>query len=220
MNSTMLRPWQVSLLIHLGCVLIFFALTKIQSSNEDTYEIPLAIEVPKEVQNLTKVEEKPQVILKSVNKTEQELVSKKARQVFGAHRDSHTDSQDKEGIEAKKGNTLAKEADTTVLQDSDSSLLPTPTEEYLVSEMPTVLSEVKPIYPKAARDEKTEGAVVMDILIDGNGRVREAKILEGLEIFRRPAMDAILKFLFRPAKTDGKTVAVRIRYTLNFKLEF
>ena len=86
--------------------------------------------------------------------------------------------------------------------------------------MPSVLSEVKPAYPKEARDTKTEGRVILDILIDSAGKVRDAKFIEGEAIFRIPAVQAIRKFLFRPAKTDGKAVAVRIRYTLNFKLEF
>jgi protein TonB len=220
MTSSTLKPWQASFLIHLSFVVIFIALTQMRFSLEETYEVPIVIEEPKEVQNLAKAEEKPQVVLKSVNKAEQDLTPKEARQVFGASRDSLTDENATDGIEAKKGNTLAKAEDKEVLLDSDATSLPTPTEEYLVSEMPSVLSEVKPAYPKEARDSKTEGRVVLDILIDGTGKVRDAKVLEGEAIFRSPAIDAIKKFIFRPAKTDGKPVAVRIRYTLNFKLEF
>lgn len=220
MNSSTLKPWQASFLIHLSFVVVFIALTQMRFSPEETYEVPIVIEEPKEVQNLAKAEEKPQVVLKSVNKIEQDLAPKEARQVFGASRDSLTDENATDGIEAKKGNTLAKAEDKEVLLDSDATSLPTPTEEYLVSEMPSVLSEVKPAYPKEARDNKTEGRVVLDILIDGAGKVRDAKVLEGEAIFRSPAIDAIKKFIFRPAKTDGKPVAVRIRYTLNFKLEF
>lgn len=220
MPSSIFKPWQSSLLIHLSLVVVFFALTLIKFTSKETYEVEIFVEEPKEVQNLAKAEEKPQVVLKSVNKIEQDLAPKDARQVFGASRDSLTDENATNGIEAKKGNTLAKADDKEVLLDSDVTALPTPTEEYLVSEMPSVLSEVKPVYPKEARDSKNEGRVVLDILIDGAGKVRDAKILEGEAIFRNPAIEAIKKFIFRPAKTDGKPVAVRIRYTLNFKLEF
>lgn len=215
-----LKPWQISLLVHLSLVVMFISLTKLRLSTEETFEVPIVVEEPKEVQNLAKAEEKPQVVLKSVNKAEQDLTPKEARQVFGANRESYTDASDKEGIDAKKGNTLAKAEDKEVLLDSDASSLPTPTEEYLVSEMPSVLSEVKPVYPKEARESKIEGRVILDILIDGAGKVRDAKVVEGEDIFRKPALDAIKKFLFKPAKTDGQAVAVRIRYTLNFKLEF
>jgi protein TonB len=220
MTSSILKPWQMSFLIHLSFVVAFFALTQLKMTPEETFEVPIVIEEPKAIQNLAKAEERPQVVLKSVNKAEQDLAPKEARQVFGASRDSYTDENASDGIEAKKGNTLAKVQDKEVLLDSDAGSLPTPTEEYLVSEMPSVLSEVKPTYPKEARDSKTEGRVVLDILIDGSGKVRDAKILEGEPIFRNSAIEAIKKFIFKPAKTDGRPVAVRIRYTLNFKLEF
>ena len=104
--------------------------------------------------------------------------------------------------------------------DSDAGSLPTPTEEYLVSEMPVVLSEVRPVYPKEAKEKQLEGAVALDVLIDDKGTVRQVSVIDGPEIFRSGALDAMKKFRFKPAKIDGKPVAVRIRYSLNFKLEF
>jgi len=183
-------------------------------------EVPIEISAPPEVQNLTEVQEKPKVVVKSVN--EPEPTATEARQVFGANRNSYTDESvgDDEAVSAKKGNTLAKESDKEVLKDSDADSLPTPTEEYLVSEMPSVLSEVRPQYPPQARAEGLEGAVVMDILIDEKGKVRQASLVEGPEIFRAGALEAIKKFLFRPAQVDGSAVAVRIRYTLKFQLEY
>jgi periplasmic protein TonB len=118
------------------------------------------------------------------------------------------------------GNTLSKASDSEVLKDSDADSLPSPVEEYLVSEMPSVLSEVRPQYPKEAREKQIEGSVVMDVLIDALGKVREVKIIEGLVVFRSGAVEAMKKFRFKPAVIDGKPVAVRIRYSLKFELEF
>ncbi len=157
--------------------------------------------------------------MKSVNEVVPE--KKPTREIFGASRNSHTDkSLGKEGVEAKKGNTLAKEVDQTKLLDSDASNLPTPTEEYLVSDMPVPLSEIRPDYPKEAKEKRIEGAVAMDVLIDASGKVRQVSVIEGPEIFRKNALEAMKKFLFRPAKVSGKAVAVRIRYSIKFKLEF
>ena len=183
------------------------------------YEVPIEIYEPKDIQNLAEVKETPKVVLKSVNEAVPD--SKPVREIFGASRESYTDETlGKEGVEAKKGNTLAKEVDKTQLLDSDASSLPTPTEEYLVSEMPVPLSGVRPVYPKEARDKQIEGSVAMDVLIDDKGKVRLASVIEGSEIFRASALEAMQKFLFRPAKVDGKPVAVRIRYSIKFKLEF
>ena len=214
-----LSPWQVSFLLHAGFIgiCLFFILNK--KPVVEVYDIPIFEKSPPEVQNLTEVKEQPKVVLKSVN--EPIPTTQKAREVFGASRESYTDSsQGSQGFDAKKGNTLAKAADAETLLDSDATNLPTPTEEYLVSEMPVVSVEVRPIYPQEAKEKKIEGKVVFDILIDDQGLVRQEKVIEGPEIFRSEAIKAIRKFRFRPAKVDGKPVAVRIRYTLNFKLEY
>lgn len=215
-----LRPWQVSFIAHFLLAVGLVVVMNIRVPDKEIIEVPIEISEPKEVQNLTEVKEKPKVVLKSVNESVPD--DKPAREVFGASRRSHTDESvsNAEAVSAKKGNTLAKSADKEVLKDSDADSLPTPTEEYLVSEMPSVLSEVRPTYPKEARDQRLEGAVVMDILIDEAGTVRQASIVEGPEIFRPGALEAIKKFKFRPAKVDGKPVAVRIRYTLRFELEY
>ena len=214
-----LKPWQVSFLFHACVAGLLTLMSFVKFSSNEVYEVPIEISEPQEVQNLTEIKEKPKVVLKSVNEPVPD--TKPVREIFGANRDSYTDeSLGKEGVEAKKGNTLAKEVDETVLENSDASSLPTPTEEYLVSEMPVVLAEVRPVYPKAAKEKKLEGTVSMDVLIDEQGLVRQVKIIEGEEIFRSGAIAAMKKFRFRPAKVDGKAVAVRVRHSLIFKLEF
>ena len=214
-----LRPWQVSFLFHLTCAAMIVAVSFYRPTPTEVYEVPIEINAPEDIQNLTEVKEAPKVVLKSVN--EPVPSAKPAREIFGASRDSYTDKTvGAEGVEAKKGNTLAKEMDQTKLLDSDATSLPTPTEEYLVSEMPVPLSEIRPTYPKEAKDKQVEGTVALDVLIDQAGKVRQVSVIEGPQVFRASALEAMKKFLFRPAKVDGKPVAVRIRYSLNFKLEF
>jgi protein TonB len=214
-----LKPWQLSFIYHAIFVALMFFFIWFKPTVNETYEIPIAPPAPLEVQNLAEVNKEPKVVLKSVN--EPVPTQAKVREVFGASRESYTDAGlGAEGIDAKKGNTLAKEADKEKLLDSDATSLPTPTEEYLVSEMPVVLSEVRPVYPVAAKEKQLEGAVALDVLIDDQGLVRQVNVIEGPEIFRSGAIEAMKKFRFKPAKVEGKAVAVRIRYTLNFKLEY
>ena len=214
-----LRPWHLSFLFHAGLALAVVALSYLRLTPTEYYEVPIEINAPKEVQNLNEIKERPKVALKSINESIPD--TKPAREVFGTSRDSYTDEGlGKEGVAAKKGNTLAKEVDATKLLDSDAASLPTPTEEYLVSEMPVPISEVRPVYPKEAKAKQLEGSVAMDVLIDETGKVRQVGVIEGPEIFKTSALEAMKKFLFRPAKVDGKPVAVRIRYSIKFMLEF
>ncbi len=207
-------------MFHGGLAILFLMILRVPSFEVEKIEVPIQVEAPLVPQQLTKVIEKPKVVLKSVNETPKTLGPK--REVFGASRKSHTDDSvnEREAVDAKKGNTLTKASDKEILQDSDADSLPDPTEEYLVSEMPTVLEEVRPAYPKEARDQRLEGAVVMDILIDQNGLVRKAQVVEGLTLFVNGALEAIKKFKFKPAEVDGRPVAVNIRYTLRFQLEY
>jgi protein TonB len=61
---------------------------------------------------------------------------------------------------------------------------------------------------------------VMDILVDGAGTVREAKLVNGPGAgLDEAALEAVKRFRFKPAEVDGKPVAVRIRYAYRFVLE-
>ena len=190
----------------------------ITTTTIERIEVPIEVAAPLEAQSLS--QEKKSVVLKSVNQPVP--TTQPTREVFGANRNSYTDESvgDADAVSAKKGNTLTKASDATTLLDSDADSLPTPTEEYLVSEMPSVKTEIRPVYPEAARVERKEGSVVLDILIDSQGLVRQAQVVEGEQVFRSEALVAIKRFEFRPAKVEGKPVAVRIRYRLNFKLEY
>jgi protein TonB len=210
-----LSAWQSSLLLH-SFLLALAALVVLRPARQiELIDVPIYQQpVPDNVQIL-KPDTATPVVLKSVNLNPE--TDRPARAIFGASRNAHTSG---EGIvEAKRGNTVAKAVDDTILKDTDADALPTPTDEFLVSQMPVVLAEVKPVYPPQAREARLEGAVVVDALIDAAGLVRQALVLEGADIFRAPALVAIKQFRFRPALVEGRPVAVRIRYTLRFRLE-
>lgn len=142
--------------------------------------------------------------------------NKKARKVFGVSKKSLTSKRSNAPV-VKRGNTIATAVDQRKLRADDAEELPIPTAEYLVTEMPTVISAAEITYPKGMR---LEGTVVLSVLIDVQGRVRAARIITALA----PAMDAeamraIKKYRFSPAKIEATPVAVRIRYAIKFVLE-
>lgn len=213
--SERLSPWQFSLVIHVAIVALGTAATLWPTSEVEWVEVPVyEAPVPETTQVLKPEAEKP-VAIKSVNQNPEP--ERPARAVFGASRNTYTSGDGV--VDAKRGNTLAKAVDDTTLTDADADSLPPPTDEFLVSQMPVVLSEVRPEYPPEAREARQEGSVVLDALIDAAGTVRQVTVLEGPEVFRGPALAAMKQFRFKPALVDGKPVAVRIRYTLRFRLE-
>jgi TonB family protein len=138
-------------------------------------------------------------------------------EVFGISPKSVASDQ---GVEVKAGNTVAKAPDQEVLKPGDLDSLPIPSEEYLVTQMPELRSEVRIAYPKESRKKGIQGAVVMDLLIDSFGKVREATLVEGPnEELSAAALSAAKGFQFSAAHIQNKPVAVRIRYTYRFVLE-
>jgi len=141
------------------------------------------------------------------------------RSVFGLSRKALT-TESAEAPVAKAGNTLAKEPDKETLKDEDADSLPIPTDDYLVSQMPVLLSDFRVPYPAEAKKAGIQGAVVLDLLIDEEGRVRQALIAKPLfPALDEAALQAALKLRFKPARVADKSVAVRIRYAYRFVLE-
>jgi protein TonB len=142
------------------------------------------------------------------------------RSVFGLSRKAMTSSSDDSAPTAKAGNTLAKEQDREKLRPDDADSLPIPTDEYLVSEMPVLISDFRVPYPPDARKAGVQGAVILDLLIDGEGRVRQAAVAQKLfPSLDDAALKAASSLKFKPARVAEKTVAVRIRYAYRFVLE-
>ncbi len=174
----------------------------------EVIDIP-PIEKPQiqEIQTSQASQAKPQIVPKKINK------------VSGIRRDALT-AKSSNVSQVKKGNTLTKKTDQNVLKDSDPTTLPVPEKEYLLTQMPSVLAEAKIRYPENAKQMGLEGVVTLSVLIDKNGKVRDAKVLEGLlTSMDNEALRAIFLYKFAPAFKDGQAVASQIRFAVRFVLE-
>lgn len=84
---------------------------------------------------------------------------------------------------------------------------------------PVPIRKVEPEFSREARAARHEGSVDLEILIDEQGVVREARVLReaGLGLDRK-AIEAVLQWKFRPAEKDGRPVPVWARVEMNFRL--
>lgn len=77
-----------------------------------------------------------------------------------------------------------------------------------------------PTYPPEAMEEKVQGKVVAETVIDREGVVQDVKIVESIgEAFDRSVIEAVSTWKFEPARLDDEPVAVRYSLTINFRLE-
>ncbi|NUN07027.1 MAG: energy transducer TonB [Bdellovibrio sp.] len=82
------------------------------------------------------------------------------------------------------------------------------------------MREVKATYPLEAKKAGIAGPVVLDILVDSVGKVRDIHVVSGPGFgLNESAVEALRKFEFRPALKGANSVAVKIRYTYRFKLD-
>lgn len=76
-----------------------------------------------------------------------------------------------------------------------------------------------PLYPEEARSGGINGTVVIECLIDPQGTVRSATVVESnADVLSAAALDVIWDYRFRPATLDGRPVGVRWRVPIRFSL--
>ena len=85
---------------------------------------------------------------------------------------------------------------------------------------PVLKQRIQAVYPPEAAAAGREGSVVMDLYVDAEGRVTDAKVIASAgEDLDRAAALAVKQFRFEPGKVDGQPVPVKVTYRYAFKLE-
>jgi len=84
---------------------------------------------------------------------------------------------------------------------------------------PEVTHRVEPRYTEGARHTKIQGVVILDLVIDTEGRVESIQVLRGLPLgLTRSAVEAVEQWRFKPSTYNDNPVAVRYILTVRFTL--
>jgi len=85
---------------------------------------------------------------------------------------------------------------------------------------PVVSHRVEPRYTAEAKASRISGVVILELVIDREGNVRDAKVLKPLPLgLDEMAIVAVKQWKFRPGTLDGEPVDVIFNITMNFKLD-
>ena len=82
--------------------------------------------------------------------------------------------------------------------------------------------KVAPVYPQRALSRKIEGWVLVEFTVTETGAVADARAIEAEPpgIFEDAAVEAALKFRYKPRVIDGKPVAVSgVQNLIRFEME-
>lgn len=83
---------------------------------------------------------------------------------------------------------------------------------------PQKTKHVAPEYPAIAQTSRVQGVVIVEAIIDEQGRVAEARILRSIPLLDRAALDAATQWEFSPTVVDGRAVPVVMTVTIQFTL--
>lgn len=84
---------------------------------------------------------------------------------------------------------------------------------------PSVLFKVEPEYSEEARKAKFQGTVVLAIVVDPSGKARDIRVIRPLGLgLDEKAIEAVMKWRFKPGLKDGAAVPVQATVEVNFRL--
>jgi protein TonB len=83
---------------------------------------------------------------------------------------------------------------------------------------PRLIRQTKPQYPHEAFVKKIEGVVVVEILIDANGRVARVRIVQSVPLLDAAALEAVRQWAFEPAIKQGRPVATVANAPVSFRI--
>ncbi len=99
-------------------------------------------------------------------------------------------------------------------------LLVTPAFAQSKSEPPVPVRTVAPDYPSELRRDEVSGVVIVKCTIDVQGNVVEPSVEKSSNnAFDGPALAALKKWKFKPAKQDGAPVAIKVSIPIKFVFE-
>jgi len=84
---------------------------------------------------------------------------------------------------------------------------------------PTKVKDVPPVYPPDAFAARITGVVILEVTIDIDGHVSDAKILRSIPLLDNAALEAVRQWEFTPTELNGMRVPVIMTVTVNFTLQ-
>ena len=81
---------------------------------------------------------------------------------------------------------------------------------------PAPVNAPPPAYPEMAREAQVQGTVILHVLVGKDGRVKDVKVKRSVNLLDQAAMAAVRNWVFKPALSQNKPVAVWVEVPVNF----
>ena len=81
-----------------------------------------------------------------------------------------------------------------------------------------LLTKTFPTYPTTAKRQGVQGTVILDGLINKEGRISWLRVLTGPQLLQQPSLDAVKQWVYKPYVVDGQPVEVETEINVVFVL--
>jgi hypothetical protein len=82
-----------------------------------------------------------------------------------------------------------------------------------------LVSKVEPVYPATAREQGTQGIVVLDAIIAEDGSVKKLRPISGPDVLVQSTTEAVGAWKFAPYFSSGRPVEVETTIAVEFRLD-
>jgi protein TonB len=100
-------------------------------------------------------------------------------------------------------------------------MTPVPSPSGIREAIPLYRDNPPPRYPRIARRRGYEGTVVLEVLVNTEGRVAECRIIRscGHSVLDKAAVKSIRNWLFEPGMRGDKKVEMWVKVPIRFQLK-
>jgi protein TonB len=84
---------------------------------------------------------------------------------------------------------------------------------------PTLVHRVDPVYPGVAVSAAIEGIVILEAMVDEEGRVVDLKVLRSNGVLDRAALEAVRQWRYSPVLLNGRPEKFILTVVVSFRLE-
>jgi TonB family protein len=86
------------------------------------------------------------------------------------------------------------------------------------TEQANLVTKVMPVYPPLAKQARTQGKVILNALIDRQGKVKGLELVSGEPLLADAAVEGVKQWVYRPVLLNGDPVEVITQIEVNFTL--
>jgi protein TonB len=123
-----------------------------------------------------------------------------------------------EEISAVTPGVSSGDGDQMVVAPPEEDALPRFGEYVYVEELPEAVTKVPPDYPDLAREAGVDGTVLVQALVGKDGQVKDTRVVKSIPMLDQAAVVAVKKWVFKPALSNNKPVAVWVAVPVRFTL--